>query len=894
MLRHVTAKSASSLPSVFMLLTSAGWASRGSHGFPNALQLRGSNWVPTQDLQEEARSEQPHKVKRWRLWLLILVSSVVAASLTFLCGAAGTALLRLVLELSPLGEDDFLNACVRILVQSVCALCAYLVAIGLTVHSGRQLGQFIGGSGIPELKCELGGVHLMGLFNHRVLVGKLLGLAFAIGSGLPVGCEGPFVHASCCINHSLMCWLPVFHGILDSRKLRHMATSSMVAVGVACTFGAPLGGVLYALEVTDSFQASNYVPCFFGATIAGIVNSGLRRVIPKYAPTPLFETDLKDNWNLTHVESVGMLLLYIFFGCLCGVLGACFVQLHSCFVGSVNKLATSSSDILPPDVEVSCNEQVEEGELLTRSNTLSHSLSTGERVSSGERISLGGLQRRCFVSAASIQALPTERLPAAAIAVPASPHGPATVAASTGPAILPSVSANGQAPKQFTLRQRRLYFAVIVTAVGLVNGILIWSIPVLRQYPTQPRLLNVLVSSGDISWGGATGEFGALFWHLGVCFLLKFISTACTLALPLPMGSVAPAFVLGAIFGRLVGNTLEALCDLGHYCGEDFKAQCAPRLAMIGASAFVAGSMQSFAQVIIVFELTCLPDMLLPLCTSALTAIFTAQRFSKSFFDSVIELKKLPYLPSLASGRDACNAEQIMRREFPVLPISAGPDAIANARARYLDWHFEVPIVDGPELENPLQLCPQEVRREHRFVVMLTLPSFPVMSDAELRLASQCMRSVQDKARFLLKGARSPVLVPHNTPLKVLLSMLISLERSTAFVTQNGYLVGAVTMADLYSFACGQKFVETAPHRTAEGFANTASSLPPLCTPLAPPTHGGPVFHSGSVGIGHLRSMAKDLASQPTLVSQPSWPFQRTSTGAYTFQAPGDRRSATF
>lgn len=44
--------------------------------------------------------------------------------------------------------------------------------------------------------------------------------------------------------------------------------TAAVAVGVTCTFGAPIGGVLFAIEVsTNSFSVSNLYKSFFAATI---------------------------------------------------------------------------------------------------------------------------------------------------------------------------------------------------------------------------------------------------------------------------------------------------------------------------------------------------------------------------------------------------------------------------------------------------------------------------------------------------------------------------------------------------------------------------------------------------------------------------------------------------
>ena len=38
-----------------------------------------------------------------------------------------------------------------------------------------------------------------GYLSLRTLLAKVLGLVLALGSGLPLGKEGPFVHISCCV-----------------------------------------------------------------------------------------------------------------------------------------------------------------------------------------------------------------------------------------------------------------------------------------------------------------------------------------------------------------------------------------------------------------------------------------------------------------------------------------------------------------------------------------------------------------------------------------------------------------------------------------------------------------------------------------------------------------------
>jgi hypothetical protein len=51
-----------------------------------------------------------------------------------------------------------------------------------------------GGSGVPEMMAFLNGVHLPKVFNINTLLVKFLSCALAVGSGLPVGPEGPMIH----------------------------------------------------------------------------------------------------------------------------------------------------------------------------------------------------------------------------------------------------------------------------------------------------------------------------------------------------------------------------------------------------------------------------------------------------------------------------------------------------------------------------------------------------------------------------------------------------------------------------------------------------------------------------------------------------------------------------
>ena len=78
----------------------------------------------------------------------------------------------------------------------------------------------------------------------------MIGLTLALGAGLPLGKEGPCVHITCCIVH-FMFRLPGFGAIRHSKPRRLQMLAVGCAVGVSSTFGAPIGGVLFSIEVGD-------------------------------------------------------------------------------------------------------------------------------------------------------------------------------------------------------------------------------------------------------------------------------------------------------------------------------------------------------------------------------------------------------------------------------------------------------------------------------------------------------------------------------------------------------------------------------------------------------------------------------------------------------------------
>lgn len=116
------------------------------------------------------------------------------------------------------------------------------------------------GSGIPEIIGFLNGTRIKDIFKLQTLIVKFLSCAFAVGCGMPVGYEGPMIHLGSLVaagvsqfkSATFECTLPFFSRFRNSEDRRNFISAG-AAAGIASAFGAPVGGLLFAMEEVSSF-----------------------------------------------------------------------------------------------------------------------------------------------------------------------------------------------------------------------------------------------------------------------------------------------------------------------------------------------------------------------------------------------------------------------------------------------------------------------------------------------------------------------------------------------------------------------------------------------------------------------------------------------------------------
>ncbi|NWV84969.1 CLCN1 protein, partial [Dasyornis broadbenti] len=462
------------------------------------------------------------------------------------------------------------------------------------------------GSGIPELKTIMRGVVLKEYLTLKAFVAKVVALTAGLGSGMPVGKEGPFVHIASICAVVLSKFMSIFCGVYEQPYYYTDVLTVGCAVGVGCCFGTPLGGkwlfwVLFSIEVTSTyFAVRNYWRGFFAATFSAFVF----RVLAVWNKDAVTITALfRTNFRMDFPFDLQELPAFAIIGIGSGFLGAFFVYL---------------------------NRQV-----------------------------VLGVRRHKALS-------------------------------------------------QFLTKYRLVYPAVItfcIASVTFPHGF--------GQFMAGELMPREAISTlfDNYTWIKHTGDTqilgkSAAWIHPKVSvlvvillfFIVKFCMAVIATTMPIPCGGFMPVFVLGAAFGRLIGEIMASLFPNG-ILFDDILYQILPGgYAVIGAAALTGAVSHTVSTAVICFELTGQISHILPMMVAVILANMVAQSLQPSLYDSIIQVKKLPYLPDL--GWNHISKYNIFVEDIMVQDVKF---VSSNCKYRDLQAVLEsttvksLPLVDSPE-----------------------------------------------------------------------------------------------------------------------------------------------------------------------------------------------------
>ncbi|CAG9814810.1 unnamed protein product [Phaedon cochleariae] len=512
------------------------------------------------------------------------------------------------------------------------------------------------GSGIPEMKTILRGVALKEYLTFKTLVAKVVGLTATLGSGMPLGKEGPFVHIASIIATLLSKLVTGFQGIYENENRTTEMLAAACAVGVASCFAAPVGGVLFSIEVTTTyFAVRNYWRGFFTA-VCGATTFRLLAVWFQRADTvsAVFKTDFFMEFPFDPQE----LFAFALMGVICGLGGALYVWMHRKYV------------------------------MFMRNSQIVNSF----------------LKMNRFLYPALVAVL---------MSTITFPHG-------TGQFLAGDLNTHDQ--------------------VSALFSNFTWT------------KANVTVMQSELLGHWRT-EWTAVWVNLSCYIGFTFIFSIICSTIPVPSGSFIPVFKIGAAFGRVVGELMHMWFPTGMRYGNEIAEIVPGGYATVGAAAFSGAVTHTISVAVIVFEMTGQITHIIPIMIAVLVSNAVASLLYPSIYDSIILIKKLPYLPDLlpsSSGMYNIHVENFMIRDVKYIFYGMSYEQMKTLLKENRRLQ-SFPLVDSPDSMvllgsiqrmQLIQLIEKQIGRERRLQVAAERKK-----EAEERAIEEALRSAEERTK---------------------------------------------------------------------------------------------------------------------------------------------------
>lgn len=264
-------------------------------------------------------------------WVFLIVIGAVTGLVAFVASLCVSLCLRtLSKEVSfvMLRHED-IRAGYLILFVSV-NLLAVLISAALVLF----ISPLAAGSGIPNMFAYVNGVEMPEFLNLRVALAKVPGSILAVTGGLCIGKEGPLLH----VGSIIATWLgstKLFKSLRRSREQepltyeRHARelVACGIAAGLAAGFQAPVGGLLFALEMSTRWRHELTARTLFACAVVAFVSQAAKEArgdseIFNYGSLLFFQD------SLHFPKPYAQLPLMAVLGLLGGFIGCMFTSLN--------------------------------------------------------------------------------------------------------------------------------------------------------------------------------------------------------------------------------------------------------------------------------------------------------------------------------------------------------------------------------------------------------------------------------------------------------------------------------------------------------------------------------------------------------------------------------------
>ncbi|XP_064610554.1 chloride channel protein C-like [Liolophura sinensis] len=502
--------------------------------------------------------------------------------------------------------EDFIQEG-RLVVAWIWSLGYTLLFVMAGTASVVLLRPSAGGSGIPEVIGFLNGTVIRHIFNVKTMVIKFLSCVCAVGSGMPVGPEGPMIHLGSLVgaglsqfrSDTLKIKLPFFERFRNPEDRRNFVSAG-AAAGVASAFGAPVGGLLFSMEEVSSFWNIKLSwQIFFACMVSTFTTDLFNSAFSGFRYTGNFGQFKKERYILFSISegidvNILMFLPTFVIGIVGGILGALFTFLNLKFARVRKRLLATVQRVWVQKLA----RMVEPVIVMVLVTTVSVFLPAAFSCSRFTCIQgvTGNISTDCLNDTRN--PLHVEE----SVYYFSCPKGLKRQISET------TWKTNGSYNELATL-----------------------------LFGTSEEAVKHLFSRNTHLEFGYASLFTVLpFYFLMVCWA-SGTSVSC--------GILVPMLYIGALYGRIIGQVLVTLFsvhseDSGYWAWMDPGA-----FALIGAASFFGGvSRLTLAVTVIMMELTNDVQFLLPIMVSVMVSKWVGDFFTHPLYHALLELKCIPFL----------------------------------------------------------------------------------------------------------------------------------------------------------------------------------------------------------------------------------------------------------
>jgi len=229
---------------------------------------------------------------------------------------------------------------------------AYCIMLTITaIAITNKLSPAAQGSGIPEIKhilsCEEVHTSTGEVMSVKTLIAKVLGIICAIGSGLSIGREGPFVHISNAVAYLLIKYIPYFEPFYCNDSIMRQVFAAACAVGISSAYGAPIGGVLFSIEITTNYYLlSNYYKGFVAAVAGYVLVQFIHAMRSDEKGYPSFMNGISNQPDYTFISYKQFELpMFALLGVFVGLLGPLYVHYCSLVKRAFHQICDQSASM---------------------------------------------------------------------------------------------------------------------------------------------------------------------------------------------------------------------------------------------------------------------------------------------------------------------------------------------------------------------------------------------------------------------------------------------------------------------------------------------------------------------------------------------------------------------